>query len=113
MNDLIQRHLQKVTRYIRNDKTVSMLLQMSLAFSAMGFMVLLYYMRRRNRYVLVYNSNNIGFLGLIKHDINRTQYSSKKVFDSIIKRNFSYPNGITNFGNNCYINVLLHVYTLS
>jgi hypothetical protein len=102
MNDFINSNIRKIYRYFKKEKKYQIMIKMSIAISTMGLMVILYYLRRHNRYILAYSNPNIGFLGLIKHDIN----SHNK---GILRKNFSYPNGITNFGNNCYINVLLHV----
>jgi hypothetical protein len=107
MKDLFKSSWDKISKHIRNDKVIQIILQMGLAASAMGFVVLLYYLRRKDRYIVTYNNHNIGMLGLVKHDVS--QYQTNRKLDTIIKKNFSYPNGITNFGNNCYINVLLQV----
>jgi ubiquitin C-terminal hydrolase len=107
---IIEVNFTKVYKFIENDYRLQLMIKTSIAVSTLSLIALLYYLKRRPKFIVSYETKNIGFLGLVKHDIRRYNFSlTKKLDHNPIKKHFSFPNGITNFGNNCYINVLLHV----
>ncbi len=118
INKMIQDLKEKLTTaitYTMTDYKMFMFFKLSLAFSTIT-LVLIFYKMRLNHKFNFSHAKNLGYICLIKPNI--TKYDnllknkktvSKFILNSFVKKFYSFPNGITNFGNNCYINVLLQV----
>lgn len=117
MNEIIpflERKVNRIIRFVYRDSKVFSLLKYGITLSTITMMILVYFLRKNNKVALgVFN--NMGYLSLIKQDINKYELimNNTKLNNDFLKQYVSkfqsLPSGITNFGNNCYINVLLHV----
>lgn len=106
-------NLQYFTNYPKNFH----LIKYSLAFSTVTFLLIIYMLRRDKKLVLTIREN-YGYLRILKPDVNKYEMIlrnniNKKfqnnIYHSFVRKFHAIPSGITNFGNNCYINVLLQV----
>lgn len=128
-NKQFQKNLNKIFNYISQSTQKiknmdALVIRYGIAFSTLIITIIYYIIKRNNKLVLSY-SKNIGYIRLIKPDINKyeflferkpTMYTANRKmnthFYKTMKKFYSIPNGLTNFGNNCYINVLVQVYIL-
>ena len=123
MNDFLKRlnkDLKKFLEFLENNQVILRYLTISLALSSFTIFTYLFYKSRKPARVLSFPPN-LGYLRLIKPNINtynkclnslklmKHKTSSSSEFVKFVKRFYSIPNGITNYGTNCYINVLLQV----
>ena len=117
MNNLIKdvnSKLKSIYSFVVRDSKVFLLFKITVALSTFTIIVFIFLMRRNKRLMLRY-CENIGYLRLLKPDVYKyptllkSKNVNKDVLQKIIKKYYSIPNGITNFGNNCYINVLMQV----
>ncbi len=128
MNDLIKTFKKKLKfflNFLEDNPNVLNYLKCSLAISSLTFIVYFLIPKRRQRLV-IYCPPNIGYLRLIKPEINKytnfihnfkikNSCTSEKNLQLLkyVKKFYAVPNGISNYGSNCYINVLLQVYSKS
>jgi hypothetical protein len=119
VNSLIMRVNKEITSFyslIKNDSQALFLFKISAAFSTMTYLLFIYLVRKNKRLTICY-FQDIGYLRLLKPDVNKYEMILKSqkrmpyrnLLNSVIKEFHALPNGITNFGNNCYINVLFQV----
>jgi hypothetical protein len=116
----VKKELKSFYAFIRNDSKIFMLVKYSLAFSTVTFLLFVYMLRRDKKLMLTF-SENYGYLRLLKPDVNKYEMILKNnlnkkfknnIYHNFVKKFHGIPSGITNFGNNCYINVLLQVKNL-
>jgi hypothetical protein len=116
----VKKELKSFYAFIRNDSKIFMLVKYSLAFSTVTFLLFVYMLRRDKKLMLTF-SENYGYLRLLKPDVNKYEMILKNnlnkkfknnIYHNFVKKFHAIPSGITNFGNNCYINVLLQVKNL-
>jgi len=128
MNDLIKsfkKKFQKILDFFEDNPYVLNYLKYSLAISSLS--IILYFMiPKRTQRLVIYYPPNLGYLRLIKPEIikytifinsfnKKISNTANKRFELLkfVKKFYAVPNGITNYGSNCYINVLLQVYQKS
>jgi ubiquitin C-terminal hydrolase len=111
---LVDSKIKKIYKFLTKDSKVFFLFKLTIAFSTLTLIVFVLLMRKNKQLARLY-CQNIGYLRIIKPDplkykqLVKSKAFNKDVFHKVVKKFYSYPNGITNFGNNCYINVLMQV----
>jgi len=95
-------------------KTLKNNLLIVIPFTSLSLIIAYFYFKKAcpsNRLIF---PKNIGFLTLIKKNRELIKYYNKnynksKKSGKLPQKLYKYPSGVTNYGNNCYINVIFQV----
>ena len=114
--------MEKIINYFKQNKFIEKLvnklfsrsqqffsIKIAIALCAIGIVSYVFLKIKNNKSKLkLIQKQNIGLLRLIKLDLTNKKNGNKHAL-KLINKCANYPNGIVNYGVNCYINVLLQV----
>lgn len=109
----INSYYSKLELYYIDNINRDSLIKISIAISLASLLGLIFLLKRKASQAQPHASRlNNGFINLIKPSLTiYNNHNRQRHLSPLIKKFYSFPAGITNFGNNCYLNSLIQVTT--